>query len=96
MPLDRVDETYEAKMAEFEAECNGGKGDAQACHNVAEFYTVVKDNFEKAAKVYSANCSDKKYMPSCFSLGRFHCKNRLLFYMFKCINLLWTCYCSGW
>jgi len=29
-------------MAGFEIDCNDGKGEASACHHVAEFFSVIK------------------------------------------------------
>jgi hypothetical protein len=74
MELNRVDEAYETKMAAFEVDCNDGKGEAMACHHAGEFYTVVKDQFDRAAKIYETNCTEKRYGPSCFNLGRLYSK----------------------
>lgn len=74
MNLEKVDEEYETKMVAFESDCNDGKGVPLACHQVGEFFSVVKDNHEKAAKVYNDNCSRNNYGPSCFNLGRLYCK----------------------
>lgn len=74
MDLTRVDKEYELKMTAFEVDCNGGEGEPMACHHVGEFYTVVKNDFERAAKIYEKNCNEKKYGPSCFNLGRLYCK----------------------
>lgn len=70
MELNRVDDAYETKMAAFEVDCNDGLGEPIACHHTAEFYSVVKDQHEKAAKIYEKNCIVKDYGPSCFNLGR--------------------------
>jgi hypothetical protein len=72
--MDLVDEAYEQKMVGFEVDCNGGKGEAIACHNVGEFFSVVKNDKERAAKVYDNNCSVKGYSASCFNLARLYCK----------------------
>ena len=69
-----MDEEYEAKMAGFEIDCNEGKGDPGACHHVGEFYSVVKDDHVRAAKVYKQNCETKKYGASCFNLGKLYCE----------------------
>lgn len=74
MPIERVDETYETKMAGFEVDCADGKGEPSACHYVAEFYGAVREEYSRAAALLAKNCKDKNYGPSCFSLGRFHCK----------------------
>lgn len=74
--LERVDESYEVRMAGFEVDCFDGKGEASACHHVGEFYAAVKEDYARAAKVYSTNCHEKQYGPSCFTLGRLHCKNK--------------------
>ena len=74
MDLERVDEAYETKMAGFEVDCNDGQGAPAACHHVGEFYSTVKSDYKRAAKVYEMNCKDKKYAASCFNLGRYYCK----------------------
>lgn len=68
--MELVDDAYETKMAAFEVDCNDGKGEPIACHHVGEFYSVVKDAHDRAAKVYEGNCYEKEYGPSCFNLGR--------------------------
>ena len=41
------------------------------CHiKFNRFYSVVKENYEKSAKVYMNNCLGRNYGPSCFNLGR--------------------------
>jgi cytochrome c oxidase assembly factor 7 len=62
-------------MAGFEVDCADGKGEASACHYVAEFYAAVKEEYGRAGAMYAKNCKEKKYGPSCFSLGRFHCEH---------------------
>jgi hypothetical protein len=34
------------------------------------YFSVVKENYEKSAKVYDVNCNSKGYPASCFNLGR--------------------------
>lgn len=58
-------------MRGFEADCNNGKGNSVACHQVAEFLSVVKNDFDKAGKLYDMNCRTRDHAPSCFNLGRF-------------------------
>jgi hypothetical protein len=74
MALNRIDDEYETKMAGFEVDCNDGKGEPEACHHVGEFYSVVKEERERAANVYEKNCREKNFGPSCFNLGRLFCK----------------------
>lgn len=74
MEMNRIDEDYEAKMVAFEVDCNGGKGEPMACHHVGEFYSVVKDQHDRSAKIYIQNCTENKYGPSCFNLARLYCK----------------------
>jgi hypothetical protein len=73
--MERVDEAYEAKMLAFEIDCNDGKGEPQACHHVGEFYSVVKDQHDRSAKIYDLNCNNKGYGPSCFNLARLYRKS---------------------
>jgi TPR repeat protein len=72
MELSRVDEAYDEKMVAFEIGCNDGSGDALPCHQVGEYLSLVKDDFERSAKVYAKNCEKKGYAPSCFNLGRLY------------------------
>lgn len=69
MDVNRIDDEYESKMVAFEIGCQDGKGEALACHQVGEYYSVVKDDHARAAKTYQLNC-DRGYGPSCFNLGR--------------------------
>lgn len=72
--LELVDDAYLAKMAAFESDCNDGKGEPAACHHVGEFYSVVRDEHDRAARVYRDNCS--RYSPSCFNLAKLHLAGR--------------------
>jgi hypothetical protein len=69
-----IDPEYEAKMVSFKMDCDGGKGDPAACHFTAEFHATVYQEFNRAAEIFTKNCNEKQYAPSCFSLGRFFCK----------------------
>lgn len=60
-----------ASMRVFESDCNDGRGNAVACHQVGEFLSVVKSDFRKAGKLFEMNCETRKHAPSCFNLGRF-------------------------
>jgi len=58
-------------MVQFELDCNDGKGNAYACHSVAEFHAVINDDHARAAAVLAKNCDgNNKYGASCFKLGR--------------------------
>ena len=70
--LTLVDDAYETKMAAFESDCNDGKGEALPCHQTAEFYSVVKEDRARSAKLYERNCREKGYPASCFNLGKLH------------------------
>eukprot|EP00903_Cladosiphon_okamuranus_P009092 g8690.t1 len=69
--LQEVDAEYEERMRTFESDCNDGKGNAVACHQVGEFLSVVKNDFDKAGKIFEMNCNTREHAPSCFNLGRF-------------------------
>lgn len=58
-------------MRTFESDCNHGKGNAVACHQVGEYLSVVKNDFEKAGKIFKLNCDSREHAPSCFNLGRY-------------------------
>ncbi len=83
LQLKKIDSEYEAKMVAFESDCNDGKGEPSACHHVGEFYSVVKDDHAKAAKIYHDNCFTRNYSASCFNLGRLYreCLSSLEFVM---------------
>lgn len=68
--LELVDDAYLTKMAAFESDCNDGKGEPAACHHVGEFYSIVREEYIRAARVYRDNCP--KYAPSCFNLAKFY------------------------
>ena len=70
--LNLVDEEYITRMTGFEADCNDGKGDPMACHQVGEFFSLVKDDSVRAGKVYEKNCTDKNYSASCFNLAKLY------------------------
>jgi hypothetical protein len=96
MPLEEVNETYETKMAGFEVDCADGKGEATACHYVAEFYATIKEQHERAAALFEKNCREKGFGPSCLSLGRYYrtslwsIKNNRLHSKQSC-----NCYCHS-
>ncbi|CAM9233099.1 unnamed protein product [Choristocarpus tenellus] len=56
-------------MLQFEMDCNEGKGNVVACHQVGEFLSVVKNEKDKAAAFFDRNCA-AGYAPSCFNYGR--------------------------
>lgn len=70
--MERIDDAYETKMVAFEIDCNDGKGEPIACHHAAEYFALVKEEYNKAAKIYQMNCYNKNYGPSCFNLARYH------------------------
>lgn len=74
--LELVDEAYEAKMLAFEINCREGTGEPMGCHNVAEFYSVVKDDHSRAAATYQLNCDNKNFAPSCFNLAKLYFAGR--------------------
>ena len=70
--LKPVDDDLLKRMLQFEIDCDDGQGNAYACHSVAEFHAVIKNDHAKAAEVLEKNCDGKnKYAASCFKLGRF-------------------------
>ena len=73
--MELVDEVYEEKMVGFEVDCNSGKGDSTACHHVGEYFSVVKNDKGRAAKVYETNCLLKGNSASCFNLARLYRKS---------------------
>lgn len=72
--LVEIDDEYETKMAAFESDCNDGEGVPAACHQVGEFYAIVKEDYERAKKVYERNCNERNFSPSCFHLAKLFCK----------------------
>lgn len=47
-----------------------------ACHQLGEFYQAVERDNEKAKAIFKANCEDRDYAQSCFSLGIIHLTNK--------------------
>lgn len=70
--LSLVDDDYITRMTGFEADCNDGKGDAMACHQVGEFFSLVKYDRGRASKVYEKNCEKNSYSASCFNLAKLY------------------------
>jgi hypothetical protein len=67
-----VDDAYVEKMTAFEMDCADGQGEPMACHHVGEFFSVVRNEHDRAAKVYANNCYNVGFGPSCFNLGKLH------------------------
>ena len=64
-------EVMRERQVQFQLDCQDGKGNAYACHSVAEFHAVVDNDHAKAAEVLKKNCDGKNNYPaSCFKLGR--------------------------
>ena len=76
--MNLVDDAYELKMAAFETDCNDGFGFGTACHHVAEFYSVVKDEHDRAKATFEKNChrENNPYYASCFNLGKLYLSGR--------------------
>ena len=70
--LGLVDEEYITRMTGFEVDCNNGKGDPMACHQVGEFFSLVKNDRERAGTVFEKNCTSQKYSASCFNLAKLY------------------------
>ena len=66
------DPRYQEKMLDFEIECNGGKGNPNACHHVGEYFSVIRDEHARAAKIYENNCTSNGYGASCFKLAKLY------------------------
>lgn len=62
-----------AKFEAFKAQCM--TGNVQGCHSLAEFYQLMKNDYDQAAKLFADNCdppagaSHRRYAPSCFSIA---------------------------
>ncbi|KAF0693016.1 Aste57867_15965 [Aphanomyces stellatus] len=66
-----LNEELEKRHYEFVSNCDGGKGDATACHSYGEWLSVIDKDYDQAARVYKTNCEEKNYAASCFNYGRF-------------------------
>mmetsp|Transcript_30397 Transcript_30397/g.39232 ORF Transcript_30397/g.39232 Transcript_30397/m.39232 type:complete len:221 (-) Transcript_30397:103-765(-) len=77
MDFQEIDEDYEERMLQFEIDCNDGKGNPMACQSAGEYFSVVKNDLKKAAKIYAENCSRHNFPPSCFNLGRIILSGRI-------------------
>jgi hypothetical protein len=69
--LKLVDDDFKANMLIYESDCNKGKGNRGACHNVAEYINTVLQDCPRAAALYAANC-DRNYAESCFSIATYY------------------------
>jgi len=76
--MNLIDQRYEEKMAAFELDCNDGMGVGKACHQVGEYYSVVKEEYARSKVIYETNCFREKdpYFPSCFNLARLYLGGR--------------------
>ena len=95
MELNLVDDAYETKMSAFESDCNDGKGEALPCHQTAEFFSVVKEDRERASKLYERNCREKGYPASCFNLGKLHLAGKGVQQDDQAAERLFTKACKG-
>ena len=95
MELNLVDDAYETKMAAFESDCNDGKGEALPCHQTAEFFSVVKEDRERAGKMYERNCREKGYPASCFNLAKLHLAGKGVKQDDQAAERLFTKACKG-
>ena len=41
------------------------------CHLLGDFFEAIKQDWEKAGKIYQVNCNDYKYGHSCFKFGNY-------------------------
>ncbi|KAJ1446748.1 hypothetical protein M885DRAFT_545370 [Pelagophyceae sp. CCMP2097] len=65
-------EGYEKQMLSASMDCGSGtsKLEKEACHNVGEFFAVIRRDYVSARDTYKTNCDDRKYGASCFNLAR--------------------------
>jgi TPR repeat protein len=70
--VEALNEEFELRAIEFRTNCDDGEGNPGACHSLGEYEAVVNSNFEKAAEIYSKNCSKKEHPASCFNLSRLY------------------------
>ncbi|KAG8235703.1 hypothetical protein J437_LFUL016321 [Ladona fulva] len=47
------------------------EGKPEVCHLLGDYLESVKKDYEKAAKVYKANCEEQKHAKSCYKFGTY-------------------------
>ena len=57
----------EIKFTEFQLGCEAGE--AHACTSLGEWYSVMRNDFVRAAELYTQACVEKHYPQACLSLG---------------------------
>lgn len=62
----------EEKYLEFKMACSDG--DADGCHSLAEWFSVIRADFVQAAQLYRPNCDTRNHASSCLNLGILSCK----------------------
>ncbi len=62
------------RMVQWTSDCEDG--DATACHSCGEYFSHVKRNYLKAAKIFHENCIKRNHPGSCFSAGRMYFSGR--------------------
>ena len=65
-----IDDEYIERMTAFKIECRDGKGEPMACHNCGEFLSVIQNDREAAASIFTQNCDERSFGPSCFNLAK--------------------------
>lgn len=74
----KVDDKFEGQMADVANDCLLGRGDASDCNQAAEFYSIIKEDHTRAARIYERNCQDNNFAESCFFIGKFFCKSEII------------------
>jgi hypothetical protein len=57
----------EAKFTEFQLGCDAGE--AHACTSLGEWYSVMRNDFVRAAELFTQPCLEKRHPQACLSLG---------------------------
>ena len=57
----------EDKYVGFSVACNNDEPDA--CHSLAEWFSVLRGDYAKSAGLYSTNCWERGFANSCYNLG---------------------------
>ncbi len=57
----------EDKYWEFKAGCD--EGSPMACTSLGEWWALMRQDFHKAARLYTPACVEKKYPQACLNLG---------------------------
>jgi TPR repeat protein len=58
----------EAKYTEFKLGCD--EGQVSACNSLGEWWAIMRQDFEAAARLYTPACLESRHPQACLNLGQ--------------------------